>query len=45
MENIEKETEKIALLAKRMMEPQENVPWKRRRIPMPQIMEEGTDVR
>ena len=43
MENIEKSL----LLTKRMMEPQERVPWKRRRpsVPMPEIMEEGTYVR
>ena len=45
MENNEKETEKTSLLTKRMVERRESVPWKRRRIPIPQIMEEGTDVR
>ena len=38
MENIEKETENIVLLTKRMMEP-ERVPWKRHRLFIPQIEE------
>ena len=42
MENIEKETEHIAVLAIRTMEQQG--PGKRRRIPVPPILEEGTDV-
>ena len=51
MESIEKETERIAMLNKRMMEPPrttepELVPWKRRRrtrhIPMPEIAENAT---